>query len=121
MKWRIGLFIIMIMVWVGLGLLLPLSNTELINLSFLTGLLFLILSASAIIYTTGFLAPVSQGFKFFAEKMVHKSRSMQRTDQLVEDDHHFQEFKTAATRCISDSTLIIGGSSVMVSVVGMFF
>ncbi|MGD7043234.1 DUF3899 domain-containing protein [Jeotgalibacillus proteolyticus] len=120
MKWKIALFIAMIVIWQSLMIVVPLSPIEWVNLSFLVGLVFLLVSASVMIHRSRFLDPVFKGFKLVGEKMVHKSRSMQRADQLVSEDRKFQEFKDVTTRSIGDSTLIIGGSSVLVSIFVLF-
>ena len=90
--------------WVAaIGLKLG-SRADLADSAFLIGLCLLILGVSAMIMKTGFLSPIVEGFKIIGERMIRRSRSMERADDLIQKDHDFQAFKSNLSTRITQGT-----------------
>lgn len=116
MKWKMGLVMMTVSGWVAaIGLKLG-SRADLADSAFLIGLCLLILGVSAMILKTGFLSPIVEGFKIIGERMIRRSRSMERADDLIQKDHDFQAFKSTLSTRITQGTFIMGACSILISV-----
>ncbi|MBV6684712.1 DUF3899 domain-containing protein [Bacillus sp. JRC01] len=116
MKWKMGLAMVTVSGWVAaIGLKLG-SKADLADAAFLIGLCLLILGVSSLIMKTGFLTPVAEGFKTIGEWMIRRSRSMERTDDLIKRDHDFQAFKSNLFTRITQSTFIMGACSILIAI-----
>ncbi|WP_028782130.1 DUF3899 domain-containing protein [Thalassobacillus devorans] len=116
--WKFYLFIIVAGVWAGVGRLGSLSLLEWSDLSFMTGIICILITAVFFILKSGFLTSFFSGFKLVSEKMIRKSRAMERTDRMTEQE--IKEFKNTAFMVISQVSMIIGIASLTMTVFGLF-
>jgi hypothetical protein len=120
MKWKVSLFFLTILGWYLATLAVPFTKASLSNAAFLIGLFLLLIASIAIIFKTGFLTPVTEGFRIIGERMIRKSRAMERADKQIKNDNTIQSFKTnLAAVFITQSTLIVGAGSILISVVSI--
>ncbi|MFS0559403.1 DUF3899 domain-containing protein [Terribacillus sp. 179-K 1B1 HS] len=117
MKWKVSLFFLTILGWYIATFAAPFSLADVSNIAFLIGLILIIIAAIALILHTGFLTPLIQGFKIIGERMVRKSRSAERADSQIKDDPNMKAFKANLADRITQSTFIVGASSIVTSVI----
>jgi hypothetical protein len=114
-------FLLILLIWILIKFGMVMSLIEWINSSFMTGLIFLLVSVFAFILKTGFLSLFFKGFQAIGSMITPKPRAMERTDEMLENDYKLQEFKMNMSTFIFQSTLLIGISSIAVSVIGLIF
>ncbi|SDC38278.1 protein of unknown function [Terribacillus halophilus] len=120
MKWKVSLFFITILGWYIATFVAPFSLADVSNIAFLIGLILIIIAAIALILHTGFLTPLIQGFQIIGERVVRKSRSAERADSQIKDDPNMKAFKANLAARITQSTFIVGSSSILTSVIIIF-
>ncbi|MFP7170891.1 DUF3899 domain-containing protein [Terribacillus sp. 7520-G] len=120
MKWKVSLFFLTMLAWYSVTMAASFSLADVSNTAFLIGLLLTIIAAIARILNTGFLTPMIQGFQMIGQRMIRKSRSAERADSQMKNDPDIQTFKSSLASFIMQSTFIIGISSILTSVVGIF-
>lgn len=119
MKWNVGLMMLTMMGWSVAILMYPELKMNLTDSSFLVGLFLLVVAVSSMILKSGFLAPVSDGFKIIGERMIRKSRAMGRADELVQKDHEYQAFKAKIHSRITQGAFTMGTCSILFSFAGI--
>ncbi|MDR4934932.1 DUF3899 domain-containing protein [Rossellomorea marisflavi] len=119
MKWNVGLMLLTMTGWSVAMLVYPESKMDLTDSSFLVGLSLLIVAVSCMILKSGFLTPVSEGFKIIGERMIRKSRAMGRADELIKKDHEYQAFKSKISSRITQGTFTMGICSILFSLAGI--
>jgi hypothetical protein len=112
-------FLLFILVWIGLKVVSNLSLVDFINQSFLVGMIALLIGACFVIFQSGFLSLFFEGFKRIGSFVTPKSRAMERTNRLIEEDAGFQSFKKNLSKNVVIWAFLIGFSSITVSVIGM--
>jgi hypothetical protein len=117
MKWKVSLFLLTLFGWYVATLAVPFTKASLSNAAFLIGLCLLLIASIAIIFKTGFLTPVTEGFRIIGDRMIRKSRAMERADKQIKNDYTIQSFKTNLAAFIMQSTFIVGAGSILISVV----
>ncbi|WP_366248142.1 DUF3899 domain-containing protein [Terribacillus aidingensis] len=120
MKWKVSLFFLTLLGWYIATVAAPFSLADVSNIAFLIGLILIIIAAIALILHTGFLTPLIQGFKIIGERMVRKSRSAEQADSQIKNDPNMQSFKANLAAHITQSTFIVGTSSILTSVIIIF-
>ncbi|QXE01511.1 DUF3899 domain-containing protein [Terribacillus sp. DMT04] len=119
MKWKVSLFFLTILGWYVATLAVPFTKASLSNAAFLIGLFLLLIASIAIIFKTGFLTPVTEGFRIIGERVIRKSRAMERADKQIKNDYTIQSFKTNLGAFITQSTFIVGVGSILISVISI--
>ena len=112
-------FLLIIVIWILVKMGMDMPLIKWIDVSFMTGLIFLLVSVFAFILKTGFLNLFFKGFQAIGSMITPKPRAMERTDELLENDYKLQEFKMSLSTFIFQSTLLIGIGSIAVSVIGL--
>lgn len=116
--WKVYLFIMVALAWAGMGVFGFLSLLEWSNFSFMIGIICILITAVSSILKSGFLTPFFSGFKLVSERMLRKSRTMERTDRMTEEE--LKEFRNKAYLVISQVSLVIGIASLTMTVIGLF-
>ncbi|MGX1262266.1 hypothetical protein RKD55_000070 [Rossellomorea marisflavi] len=119
MRWNVGLMMLTMTGWSVAMLVYPESKMNLTDSSFLVGLSLLVVAVSFMILKSGFLTPVSDGFKIIGERMIRKSRAMGRADELIKKDHEYQAFKKNISSRITQGTFTMGTCSILFSFAGI--
>ncbi|MFB1097405.1 DUF3899 domain-containing protein [Terribacillus sp. JSM ZJ617] len=117
MKWKVSLFFLTILGWYIATVAATFSLADVSNIAFLIGLILIIIAAIALILHTGFLTPLIQGFQLIGERMVRKSRSAEEADSQLRNDPNMKAFKASLAARITQSTFIVGTSSILTSVI----
>ncbi|WP_059173142.1 DUF3899 domain-containing protein [Bacillus sp. FJAT-27445] len=112
-------FLLLIMAWLIAKPILSLSWLEIINRSFLAGIIFLLASAIFLILKTGFLGLFLDGFHKLGSFITPKSRAMEREDERAREDESLAEFKGSLLSKLSTYTSLIGLSSISASLLGL--
>ena len=112
-------FLLTILVWIVIKKAADLSQVDFINHSFLVGIISLSAGACFVIFQSGFLSLFFRGFRTIGTFASHKSRAMERADQLVSEDEGWQRFKNKLAGQLALSACLIGFSSIAVSLVGL--
>ncbi|WP_176465640.1 DUF3899 domain-containing protein [Virgibacillus sp. 7505] len=121
MKWKVSLFFLTLLGWYIATVTAPFSLADVSNIAFLIGLILIIIAAIALILHTGFLTPLIQGFQIIGERMVRKSRSAEQADSQMRNDPNMRTFKANLAARITQSTFIVGTSSILTSVIIIIF
>jgi hypothetical protein len=98
---------------------MDMSLIEWINASFMIGLIFLLASVFAFVLRTGFLTLFLKGFQTIGSMVLPQPRAMERTDKMLEQDERLQEFKINFSTYIFQITLLVGVSSISISIIGL--
>jgi uncharacterized membrane protein YesL len=112
---KMVIFLLIILAWIGVKISSNLTLVEFINQSFLLGIISLLVGACFIILKSGFLSLFFKGFRVIGSMAAPKSRAMARTNQLIEEDEGWQSFNRRFTGKIANIALLIGFSSMTVS------
>ncbi|OCA87711.1 hypothetical protein A8F94_07610 [Bacillus sp. FJAT-27225] len=116
---KIILFVVLIAFWPAAGKVFGLTPLELVNQSFLVGLVSLLAAASFLILRTGFLSMFFGGFKILGSFITPKSNAMQREDERARNNEDLAEFKNSLYVKIVGLCSLVGISSVTFSVLAM--
>ncbi|MEH7306629.1 DUF3899 domain-containing protein [Neobacillus drentensis] len=112
-------FLLTTLVWIVIKKAADLSLVDLINHSFLAGIISLLAGACFVIFQSGFLSLFFHGFRTLGSFATPRSRAMERVDQLVSEDEGWQHFKNKLAGQMALSSFLIGFSSIAVSLVGL--
>jgi hypothetical protein len=113
-------FLFCILVWVGFKVASNLSLIDFINYSFLFGIIVLLVGACFIIFQSGFLSLFFEGFRMIGSFAAPKSRAMARADKIIQKDEGWQSSKRKFTSLLAILALLVGFSSITVSLFGLF-
>ncbi len=94
-----------------------------INSTFLVGIIALMAAAIMNIWKTGFLTLLTDGFKLIGNTIIPKTRSAERADNLMKNDHSLNQWKHDVAKWISyicTNFAIISLTVSLVSLIGYY-
>ena len=112
-------FLLFVLAWIGVKIISSLTLVAFINQSFLVGIISLLVGACFVIFKSGFLTLFFKGFRVMGSMAAPKSRAMARVDQVIEEDEGWQSFNRRFTGRLANIALLIGFSSLTVSLLGL--
>ncbi|ARK21301.1 DUF3899 domain-containing protein [Sporosarcina sp. P26b] len=106
-----------IITWILIGTLGSFSLVEMANMTFLVGLVGLVVYAIVMIIESNFLTIFMSGFKKIKYVAFPQSRSSKRTDDLLNEDHELAEWKTSIQRGFKKAAAAIAFPTLAISLV----
>lgn len=97
------------------------GHLTVINTAFMTGLILLVLAAVITIFKSSLFRIFWKGFSMIKDWFTPENRGMQRTNELIEEDAAFQEFKERLQQVLVSILLSIGIPSIIMSIIVIFF
>jgi hypothetical protein len=117
---KITVLLFIMSAWLIAKPVLSLSWREIIDRSFLIGIISLLVAAAFLILKTGFLSLFMNGFNKLGSFISPRSRGMEREDVRAADNEQLKEFKANLYSRILNAAFFFGLSSVAVSLLTLF-
>ncbi|MBE1556592.1 DUF3899 domain-containing protein [Sporosarcina limicola] len=116
---KINVFVasVSIIVWLVVSIMKNLSFLEITNLTFIVGIITLVMYAIIVIIESKFLNLVTNGFKKLNYLIFPQSRASKRAEKLVDSDHKLIEWKLSVKEILKKVTAIISITTLSISFV----
>lgn len=122
MRRIILLNIFIALLWIASKVQFNWSIVEWINITFLFGLVFAIITACIKIWQSHFLDLFTNGFRMVGQFFmpIGKSRALNRADQQFSNDEGLKQFKQKTANFMFLFTSSLSGTSIIISVIALF-
>lgn len=110
------------LLWIGSKVQFNWSIVEWINITFLFGLVFAIVTACIKIWKSHFLDLFTNGFRMVGQFFmpIARSRALKRADQKLSNDEGLKQFKQRTANFMFLFTSSLSVTSIIISVIALF-
>ncbi len=104
-------------VWLLVSMMKKLSLLEITNLTFIAGIITLVIYAIIVIIESKFLSLFTNGFKKINYLLFPQSRASKRAEELVDNDHELIEWKQSIREVLKKIVISISITTLSISMV----
>lgn len=104
-------------VWLLVSMMKKLSLLEITNLTFIVGIITLVIYAIIVIIESKFLSLFTNGFKKINYLLFPQSRASKRAEELVDNDHKLIEWKQSVKEVLKKIVVSISITTLSISMV----
>lgn len=108
---------VVLIVWLLVSIMNKLSLLEVTNLTFIAGIITLVIYSIIVIIESKFLSLFTNGFKKINYLLFPQSRASRRAEELVDNDHELIEWKKSVREFFGRFVVIISITTLSVSMV----
>lgn len=121
MKKTASLYLLFVLLWLAVLVKFDWSAADIVNSSFMVGLIALLIAVSIKIMQSGFLALFFEGFQKIGQSMSVRSHAMERAEEQLKNDEALQEFKAKTGNLLFRGVAACSVVSLSLSMISLFF